>query len=89
MYKALSAVLLTLSAVACSSGGSDAAQGGVVFANTLCPMMGGDVEADGDVVQFQGHSIGFCCGGCAPKFEKLSDAEKLAKLADCGYTPGG
>jgi hypothetical protein len=27
-------------------------------------------------VSYQGHTIGFCCDGCAPKWNKLPAAEK-------------
>lgn len=88
MHKALAAVFLTATVLACSSEQTDSAEGGMDFANANCPMMGNPVAADGGSVEFQGHTIGFCCEGCAPKFEKLSDKEKLAKLAEVGYTPG-
>ena len=89
MHKALAAVFLTASLLACSAGTDDAAEGGMDFANANCPLMGNPVEADGGSAEFKGHTIGFCCEGCAPKFEKLSETEKLAKLAEVGYTPGG
>lgn len=66
-----------------SPGGSAAA---VATLNANCPMMGEPVTAEGGTVTYQGHAIGFCCDGCAPKFAKLSDTEKVAALAKHGTT---
>jgi hypothetical protein len=88
MHKALAAVLLIALAFGCSSEPGGSAEGGAAFANANCPMMGDPVDPEGATVQFQGHTIGFCCDNCAPKFEQLSDTEKLAKLAEAGFQPG-
>ncbi len=56
----------------------------IAFLNANCPMMGNPIEAEGEIVSWQGHTIGFCCDGCAPKFEKLSDEEKVAALKEAG-----
>ena len=50
--------------------------------NTICPIMGGDVDPDIETVQFNGEAIGFCCDGCDEKWTKLSDKEKEEKLAE-------
>lgn len=50
--------------------------------NRMCPIMGHPVTADGGSVAWNGKKIGFCCEGCQPEFEKLSDEEKTAKLAE-------
>lgn len=66
-----------------------AAPAGAVAAaavNAKCPMMGHAITADGGTATFKGHTIGFCCEGCAPKFEKLDDAGKIAALAKAGTT---
>ena len=47
--------------------------------NTVCPIMGGKVNPS-LTRQFSGKTVGFCCGGCLPKWDKLSDDEKQAKL---------
>ncbi|MHC4812922.1 MAG: hypothetical protein ACYTGW_03825 [Planctomycetota bacterium] len=44
--------------------------------NQNCPIMGGPVDTSGATVSYQGHTIGFCCDGCAPKWNKLPAAEK-------------
>jgi hypothetical protein len=53
------------------------------FANSKCPIMGGaiDINATGDAVRtWKEMKIGFCCNGCPAAWDKLSDAEKQAKL---------
>ncbi len=61
------------------------AEGGATeFANALCPMMGNPVS-EGESFDFRGHEIGFCCGGCKPKFAALSEPEQIAKLAEAGF----
>ena len=50
--------------------------------NKNCPIMGHAVTADGGSVAWNGKTIGFCCEGCKPEFEKLSDEDKTAKLAE-------
>jgi len=55
-----------------------AAAGGIV--NTVCPIMGGKVNPKLTVAYKDG-KVGFCCGGCVPKWNKLSDTAKATKLA--------
>ena len=50
--------------------------------NKNCPIMGHPVSAEGGSTTWNGKTIGFCCDGCKPKFEALSDDEKAAKLAE-------
>ena len=50
--------------------------------NKNCPIMGHAVTADGGTLAWNGKTIGFCCEGCKPEFEKLSDEDKTAKLAE-------
>ena len=52
--------------------------------NVKCPIMGSKVDP-GNVPenlyrQFKGQGVGFCCAGCPAAWDKLSDAEKAAKL---------
>ncbi|MBK7406163.1 MAG: glutathione S-transferase [Phycisphaerales bacterium] len=49
--------------------------------NTTCPISGEPVSADIKTVSFQGKTVGFCCNGCAAKFNALTDEQKAAKLA--------
>ncbi len=53
--------------------------------NTKCPIMGGKVNPakvpDVLIREYKGQKIGFCCGGCPPAWDKLSDQDKDAKLS--------
>ncbi len=55
------------------------------FANVSCPIMGLSINPDKvgkDLIRdYKGQKIAFCCGGCPASWDKLSDAEKDAKLA--------
>ena len=68
--------------VGCDSSTPDTALGDPV--NDHCPIMGGEVTADGGQAVWNGQVIGFCCPECQPAWEKLSDEEKSAKLAKAG-----
>ena len=57
--------------------------------NRNCPIMGHAVTADGGTVTWNGKTIGFCCDGCKPEFEKLSDEDKTAKLAEADKADHG
>lgn len=54
------------------------------FANTKCPMMGGVIQPEKVTPaltrEFNGQKVAFCCGGCPDMWDKLSDAQKQAKL---------
>ena len=52
--------------------------------NANCPIGGEPIEADGGTATFKGQTIGFCCPKCAPKFNELDDAGKLAALEKNG-----
>lgn len=52
----------------------------VAAANAHCPIMGGEVTADGGRVEWNGKTIGFCCPGCIEEFEAMTDDEKEAAL---------
>lgn len=80
IFTALAAIgLLTLAA--CTTNAS--AESPSVI-NATCPMMGDEVDAEGEVAEWNGETIGFCCEGCKPKFEALSPEEQAAKLAEQG-----
>jgi hypothetical protein len=53
--------------------------------NTVCPIEGGKVDpakVPAELTrEFKGQKVGFCCPDCLPVWDKLSDAEKEAKLA--------
>ncbi len=54
------------------------------FVNTICPIMGSKIDpakvTDALTRDFHGQKVAFCCPMCPPKWDKLSDAEKQAKL---------
>lgn len=56
--------------------------------NANCPIMGGEVTAEGGTVSWNGQTIGFCCEGCSEKWAALSDDEKAQALADTNPEPG-
>lgn len=52
--------------------------------NDHCPIMGTKLDKDKVPEKltrtFKGKTVGFCCGGCPAKWDKLSDEEKQKKL---------
>jgi hypothetical protein len=54
-------------------------------ANAACPIMGTKLDPAGVPDEltrlYKGRAVGFCCGGCPAAWDKLTDAEKDAKLA--------
>ncbi len=55
------------------------------FANVRCPIMGSPINPDkvakNLIRDYKDQKIAFCCGGCPATWDKLTDAEKDAKLA--------
>lgn len=49
--------------------------------NKNCPIMGKEVDAEAPTREFKGVTIGFCCPGCDRKWDRKTDAEKMALLA--------
>jgi len=54
------------------------------FANIKCPIMRSPINPDkvgkNLIRAYKGQKIAFCCGGCPASWDKLSDADKHAKL---------
>ena len=77
-------ILMFLAAVAFVSSGCSKSEPAVIVSsipvNTVCPIMGGEVQSDGGSAIWNGTTVAFCCEGCAPKWDKLSDEDKAAKL---------
>ena len=52
--------------------------------NARCPIMGNAIDPDKVPAsltrEFKGQRVGFCCPDCPAAWDKLSDAEKQAKL---------
>jgi len=47
--------------------------------NSRCPVAGEPIDGK-TMVSFQGQNVGFCCAGCASKWNAMTDAQKQAKL---------
>jgi hypothetical protein len=60
------------------------------FANSLCPIMGSPINpekvTENLIRDYQGKKVAFCCAGCPATWDKLTTAQKQAKLAKA--TPG-
>jgi len=66
------------------NGNGQGARGPVKADNAACPIMDNPLSADLPTAQrheYKGKTIGFCCPPCAPKWDKLPDAEKDALMA--------
>ena len=54
--------------------------------NTHCPIMGTKLDPanvpESLARVYKGQKVGFCCAGCLPAWDKLSDQEKDTKLAE-------
>lgn len=54
------------------------------YANTRCPIMNNPIDPTDVppalVREYKGKKVAFCCGGCPAQWDKLTDAEKDAKL---------
>ena len=54
------------------------------FVNAYCPIMGSKIDPnktpDSLAREYKGMKVAFCCPVCPPQWDKLSDAEKDAKL---------
>lgn len=56
--------------------------GEIKSVNTMCVMVNEDpVDPSVKTVNFKGQEVGFCCAGCVPKWEKLTDDQKAAALS--------
>lgn len=57
----------------------------LVFVNDKCPIMDSAIDpakVTPDLVrEYKGQKVAFCCGMCPPQWDKLTDADKDAKLA--------
>lgn len=55
---------------------------GVTTVNKVCVVEPEDfVNPDVPAADFKGQKVGFCCKGCVPKWNKMTDAQKDAALA--------
>ena len=59
----------------------DVKPGTVTTANAYCVIMNEDPVDPELVREYKGQRVGFCCKGCLPKWEALTDGQKDAALA--------
>lgn len=45
--------------------------------NTVCPVLGNEVDSETELVEYNGKYYGFCCPGCDTRFKK--NPEKYSK----------
>lgn len=68
-----------------ASSSSGTSQSSAKVVNTRCPIMGSAINPakvpDSLTREYKGQKIGFCCTGCPAAWDRLSDADKDAKLA--------
>ncbi len=55
--------------------------GTITSVNQYCVMVAKDPVDPTVTAQWKGQTVGFCCNGCIPKWEKLTEKEKDAALA--------
>lgn len=77
-------VAMTGDKAACCEGTKAAAAGAT--ANSMCVLNPTEHVSEGVMTEYKGTKVGFCCNGCVAKFNKMSDADKTAKLAKVGVT---
>lgn len=61
------------------------------FANARCPIMNSPINSDkvtkNLIRDYKGQKVAFCCAGCPAAWDKLTDAQKRAKLAKVRPVP--
>jgi hypothetical protein len=85
------ALVVAVSLGACASNHTDAdakprcklPKGGtIITANEYCAVVNDDpVDPAVPFAEWKGQKIGFCCKGCLPKWNKMTDAEKDAGVS--------
>ncbi len=59
------------------------------FANNRCPIMGSPINPNriskNLIRDYKGQKVAFCCAGCPSAWDKLTDAQKQAKLPKVKY----
>ncbi len=59
----------------------DVKPGTVTTVNAYCVIMNEDPVDPELVREYKGQRVGFCCKGCVPKWNAMTDAQKDAALA--------
>lgn len=71
------ALLAVFAVAGCST--QEKSAGATMIVNPNCPLSGKAVDAS-HTEMYNGQKVGFCCGNCQAKWEKMSDADKQAKF---------
>ena len=74
-------IALLLSTSVLLVGGCAPSETAATAVNAHCPIMGHEVADDGGSTTWNGQTIAFCCEGCLPEWNELSDEDKANKLA--------
>ncbi len=65
---------------------TEAAEPAVEVANTVCPIMGNEIDLTAvsaeTLVEWNGKKVAFCCPPCNDEWVKLTDAERADRLAN-------
>jgi len=64
--------------------GADSSSPAAAAAGTIndrCPIAGQPVDLAADTAEWQGGTVGFCCNGCAARWDDMSDDERAARIA--------
>lgn len=81
-YAAVTFVCVAVLGLAgCATNKSGSGSGAMGIVNTKCPMAASNPAGSKVTREFKGEKVGFCCAGCAGKWDALSDADKAAALA--------
>ena len=83
-------LLLSVSTLSCDRKQDEPAatpsQVKTVYANARCPIMGTTIDPanvpETLVREHKGQKVAFCCSGCPVAWDKLTEPEKAAKLAN-------
>ncbi len=64
----------------CATGEKSASAADAKIVNTTCPLSGGPAKAT-ITAAYNGKTVGFCCAGCAGKWEAATDTERAAMFS--------
>lgn len=79
-------IFATLLTVGCSAHSGHDHVGSSSAVNTMCPIMGKEVDETLST-SWNGKTVRFCCAECLPKWNSLSDEDRSAKLAAANKRP--
>lgn len=81
--KKIAAIVLTVAGLCgCANNGNSESDANAAVINPNCPVRTGSSVSPGVTTEWDGKTVGFCCAGCRSAWEKKSDEEKRASLAN-------